>query len=187
MSIEFWLLIGIITIIIFAVIAFVWYEREQRRKQELWEIELYDLIAKVQKKVDQLTGQISYKITEEFSRVDENTQKRHNYLKKSFNEIADRLDILEQTEKGVKDLYYQFERSYSKLTDILGLMPKSIQPAQQEEQPSTANPFVPVMDEEVSKMLQLYSQGMSAEQIAQNLGKAIPEVQLALHLFTSRD
>lgn len=161
----------------------VLYERERKRKQEMWEIEVYDLIEKLQKKIEHMSAQLSNKLSEELGRVDENTQKRHNYLKKSFNEIADRMDIVEQTEKGVKDLYYQNERTYSKLTELVALMPKSIVPSDQDNDSSDQSP---AMDEEVSKIIQLYNQGMRVEEIAQKLGRAIPEIQLTLHIFADK-
>lgn len=184
MSIE----IGLLIVIILALIGLVTYmivlERERKRRQDLWEIEVYDLIDKGLKKLDLLQGQVSKTLVEELVRVDENMQKRHNYLKKSYNDLADRIDVVEQTNKGVKDLYYQFERIHSVVNEVVALMPKT--PASADEQENEPDTQVQVLDEDVAMVLQMYRQGMAVEDIAQALSKAVPEIQLTLHIFSEQ-
>lgn len=183
MNTEIWLLSAIIVILVLFVVYWVLQERYRKRQQEQWENEVYDLYEKLLKKMDQLSSQLMQKMSEESNRLDENTQKRHNYLKKTYNDIADRLDLVEQTEKRTKDLYYQMERSHTRLSELAALMPKAQQATDKEQE---AAPLTPAMDEEVSKVLHYYRQGMTVEEIAQKLGRAIPEIQLTLHIFADQ-
>ncbi len=183
MNIEVWLLSFIIVIIAVLGIYLFAQDRERKRRQEHWENEVYELYEKLQKKIDHMTSQLLQKQSDEINRLDENTQKRHNYLKKSYNDIADRLDIVEQTEKRTKDLYQQMERNYTKLNELIALMPRSSQLTDKEK---GNTPSTPPMDEEVMSVLQYYQQGMTVEEIAQKLGRAIPEIQLTLHIFADQ-
>lgn len=193
MSMEIWLLIGIAGILVFMIVFYIINDREKQRRQEQWEHEVHVQYDRLQHKIDLLNTQFLNKLNEDIERLDENTQKRHNYLKKSFNDIADRLDLVEQIDKRNKDLYYQLERLHTTFGELIALMPKSVQPTNDhlestsKNTPANKNITPEPVDEEVQKVLQYHRQGMSVEEIAQKLGRAIPEVQLALHIFTSQE
>lgn len=193
MSMEIWLLIGIAGILVFMIVFYIINDREKQRRQEQWEHEVHVQYDRLQHKIDLLNTQLLNKLNEDIERLDENTQKRHNYLKKSFNDIADRLDLVEQIDKRNKDLYYQLERLHTTFGELIALMPKSVQPTNDhlestsKNTPANKNITPEPVDEEVQKVLQYHRQGMSVEEIAQKLGRAIPEVQLALHIFTSQE
>lgn len=163
---------------------YIWFLNYRRKKeQKLWEDEVYELYDKVRKKLEQMEQVHMKKVSEEVNRVDENMQRRHNYLKKSYNDIADRLDIIEKMEKNVKDLYYQYEKSNAKLSELIALMPKSVKVDEKDQEVSETT--VPILDEEVMEVVKLHQQGLTPDEIARQLGKAIPEVQLMLQIFSN--
>lgn len=183
MGTEKLLLLIVIGLIILLFVYITYVDRNRKKEQELWEDEVYELYDKIRKRLDQMEQIHMKKVNEEISRIDENMQRRHNYLKKSFNDIADRLDIIEKMEKNVKDLYYQYEKSNTKLSELIALLPKSNKLEEQEQtEPDTT---VPVLDEDVLQVIKLYQQGLSPEEIARQLGKAIPEIQLMIQIFAN--
>lgn len=183
MSLEA-ILLSVVIVLLVLLFGYIWLlDRNRRKQQEQWEDEVYELFDKVRKKLEHMDEVHIKKITEEMNRVDDNMQRRHNYLKKSYNDIADRLDTIEKMEKGVKDLYYQYEKSNARLNEIVALLPKSAKGEDNSQDEAESN--VTVLDEDVVKVLKLYEQGVSVEEIARQLGRAIPEIQLMIQIFAN--
>lgn len=183
MTWEIGLICAILIALVMLTIAFIIREREHKRRQEQWENDVYDLHDKLLKRLDHISSQVVQTIDEENNRLDENMQKRHHYLKKSFNDIADRLDMIEQLDKRTKDLHIQTDRTNQLIHELIAYMPKSSL-ASKEEMEENHTPLP--MDEDVAKVIHYYQQGVSVEQIAQQMGRAIPEIQLILHIFAGK-
>jgi len=158
--------IGLIILNFIILLLIILIERARRRRQEEWENQVYNIFEKAIHRMEQTSSLLSTKISDEVKRIDENAQKRHNYLKKSYNDIADQLDLASQIDKRLRDIQHQLDRYILKNT--------------------TEQPPLPQLDPEVQAVLDLNRLGVPDEEIAKKLGKAIPEVRLILHLFAEQ-
>jgi uncharacterized protein YoxC len=180
MKLESIVLLVTQVILIFGLIYLLFLIKGQKKRVEEWEEQVFDLYEKLKKQVERTTSHL-IELHEVVNKVDENGQKRHNHLKKSFNEIADRMDILEETNKKVKDIYFQLERYNNKLDELKAYIPKA-DSVRTSPNPIQSKPLNP----EVQEVLDLHQQGFTPESIARKLGRAVSEIEMVLHIFQNR-